>query len=57
MRIRLDAHIRTIIVLTGDKLTRIYFMYLLSITMHRRQGKKVSFLPSGDVNPGPVLTR
>jgi hypothetical protein len=29
VRIRLDAHIRTIIILTGDKLTVIYFMYLL----------------------------
>jgi hypothetical protein len=29
MRTRLDAHIRTIVVLTGDKLTGIYFLYLL----------------------------
>jgi hypothetical protein len=28
-RIHLEAHIRTIIVLTGGKLTRIYFLYLL----------------------------
>jgi hypothetical protein len=30
VRIRLDAHIRTIIVLTGGKLTGIYFLYSLS---------------------------
>jgi hypothetical protein len=44
VRIRLDAHLRTIVVLTGGKLTRFYL----------RKGKKVSILPSGDVNPGPV---
>jgi hypothetical protein len=33
-RIRLDAHIRIIVVLTGGKLTGIYFLYLLSITTH-----------------------
>jgi hypothetical protein len=31
VRIRLDAHIRTIVVLTGDKLTGIYFLHLISI--------------------------
>jgi hypothetical protein len=30
VRIGLDAHIRTIVVLTGGKLTGIYFLYLLS---------------------------
>jgi hypothetical protein len=30
VRIRVDAHIRTIVVLTGVKLTGIYFLYLLS---------------------------
>jgi hypothetical protein len=30
---------------------------LLSITMHLRQGKKVSILPPGDVNPGTVPSR
>jgi hypothetical protein len=30
---------------------------LLSVTMHLCQGKKVSLLPSGDVNPGPVPSR
>jgi hypothetical protein len=30
VRIRLDAHIRTIVVLIGGKLTGIYFLYLLS---------------------------
>jgi hypothetical protein len=39
VRIRLDAHIRTIVVLTGGKLTGFYFMSLLyviyySVTMH-----------------------
>jgi hypothetical protein len=29
MRKRLEAHIRTIVVLTGGKLTGIYFMHLL----------------------------
>jgi hypothetical protein len=57
MRIRLDAHIRTIIVLTGGKLTGIYFLQLLSVMMHLRQGKKVSILPSGDVNLEPVPSR
>jgi hypothetical protein len=31
VRIRLDAHIRTIVVLTGGKLTGIYLLYLLSV--------------------------
>jgi hypothetical protein len=57
VRIRLDAHIRTIVVLTGGKLIGIYFMHLLYVTMHRRQGKKVSILLPGDVNPGPVPSR
>jgi hypothetical protein len=35
----------------------IYFLYLLSVTMHRRQCKKVSILPPGDVNPRPVPSR
>jgi hypothetical protein len=30
VRICLDAHIRNIVVLTGGKLTGIYFLYLLS---------------------------
>jgi hypothetical protein len=58
MKICLDAHIRTIIVLTGGKLTGIYFPHLrfviyFSVTMHRQKCKKVSILPLGDVNPGP----
>jgi hypothetical protein len=57
VRILLDAHKRTIVVLSGGKLTRVYFPHLLSVTMHRRQGKKVSILPPGDVNPGPVHSR
>jgi hypothetical protein len=55
--VRLDAHIGTIVVLTGGKLTGIYFSHLLSITTHRWQGKKVSILPLGDVNPRPVSSR
>jgi hypothetical protein len=62
MRIRFNAHIRTIVVLTGGKLIGIYFLYLLSIiyffaTMHVHQGKKVSILVLGDVNSGPVTSR
>jgi hypothetical protein len=57
MRIRLDAHIRTIVVLTGGKLIEIYFPHLLSKTTHRRQGKKVSILPLDDVNLGPIPSR
>jgi hypothetical protein len=58
----LDAHIRTILVLIGDKLIGIYFLLLLStiyfpIVMHIRQGKKVSILPSGDVIAGPIPSR
>jgi hypothetical protein len=61
-RIRLDADIRTIVVLTGDKLTAIYFMYLFyaihySITTHLQNGKKVSILPPGDLNPRPNKLR
>ncbi len=61
MRIRFNAHIRTIVVLTGGKLTGIYFLYLLSViyfsvTMHLRQGKKVSILVPGDVDFGPVAS-
>jgi hypothetical protein len=57
VRIHLDAHIRTIVVLTGGKLTGICFMYLLSVTTHLCQGKKVGILPSGDVNLGPISPR
>jgi hypothetical protein len=58
----LDAHIRTIVVLTGGKLTGFYFLHLLytiyySIATHLRQGKKASFLSPGDVNPGSVPSR
>jgi hypothetical protein len=58
----LDGHIRTIVVLTGGKLTVIYFLYLLYaiyyfVTTHLRQGNKVSIIPSGDVNPGPIPLR
>jgi hypothetical protein len=57
VRIRLDAHIRSIVVLTGGKLIGIYFLHLLSVMMHQRQGKMVSILSLGDVNPGPVPSR
>jgi hypothetical protein len=62
VRICLDSHIRTIVVLTSDKLTGIYLLYLLyaiyfSVTTHLRQGKKVSILMLGDVNSGPVASR
>jgi hypothetical protein len=60
--IHFNSHIRTIVVLTGGKLTGIYFLYLLSaiyffVTMHLHQGKEVSILSSGDVNPGRVPSR
>jgi hypothetical protein len=57
VRIHFNARIRTIIVATGGKLIGIYFRYLLSITTHLRQGKKVSILPLSDVNSGPVASR
>jgi hypothetical protein len=62
VRIRFNAHIRTIVVLTGGKLTGIYFLYLLSafyfsVMTHLRQGKKVSILVRGDVDYGPVASR
>jgi hypothetical protein len=47
----------TIVVLTGGKLTEIYFLYLLFAMMHLRQGKKVSILVSGDVNSGLIASR
>jgi hypothetical protein len=45
LRKHLDAHIRTIIVLTGDNITRIYFLYLLyviyySVMTHLRKDKR-----------------
>jgi hypothetical protein len=36
-----------------DLLSTIYFL----VTTHLRQGKKVSILPPGDVNPRPVPSR
>jgi hypothetical protein len=62
VRIRFNARIRTIVVLTSDKLTGIYFMYLLyviyfSVTTHLRQGKKVSIIVPGDVDSSPVASR
>jgi hypothetical protein len=60
--IRFNARIRTIVVLTSDKLTGIYFMYLLSViyfsvTTHLRQGKKLSIIVPGDVDSSPVASR
>jgi hypothetical protein len=40
-----------------DLLSVFTFCNLLSITMHLRQGKKVSILVLGDVNSGPVASR
>jgi hypothetical protein len=57
VRIHLDAHTRTIVILTGGELIGIYFSHLLSVTTHGRQGKKVSILLPGDVNPRPVPSR
>jgi hypothetical protein len=62
VRIRLDAHIKTIVVLIGGKLTRTYFLHLLyaiyfPVTTYLRPGKKVSIMPLGDVNPGLVPSR
>jgi hypothetical protein len=48
---------KNIVALIGGKLTWIYFLYFLSVMTHRWQSKKVSILPSGDVNPGPVPSR
>jgi hypothetical protein len=62
VRICLDARIKIIVVLTGAKLTGIYFLYFLSVIYfsvmtHRRKSKKVSIIPPGDVNPGPIHSR
>jgi hypothetical protein len=57
VRIRFNAHIRTIVVLKGGKLIGIYFLYLLSVTTHLRQDKKVSILMPGDVDSGSVASR
>jgi hypothetical protein len=62
MRKCLDAHIRTITILIGGKLTGIYLLYLLyaiyfSVMTHIRQGKKVSILVPGDVNSDSVASR
>jgi hypothetical protein len=62
VRIRFNARIRPIVVLTGGKLIRVYFLYLFSaiyffVMTHLRQGKKVSIPVPGDVNSGPVASR
>jgi hypothetical protein len=62
VRKHLDTRIRNIIVLTGGKLIEFYFLHLLyaiyySVPTHLRLGKRVSLLPSGDVNLGPVPLR
>jgi hypothetical protein len=62
VRIRVNARLRSIVVLTGGKLIWIYFLYLFStiyfsVTTHLRQGKKVGILVPGDVNYGPVASR
>jgi hypothetical protein len=40
-----------------DLLSVFTFYNLLFVTTHLRQGKKVSLLPPGDVNPRPVPSR
>jgi hypothetical protein len=62
VRIHCNAHIRTIVVLIGGKLTGIYFLDLLSaiyffVTTHLHQGKMVCILMPGDVDSGPVASR
>jgi hypothetical protein len=62
VRICFNTCIRTIVVLTGGKLTWIYFLYLLSaiyfsVMTHLRHGKKVSILVPGDVESGPIPSR
>jgi hypothetical protein len=62
VRKRLDAHIRTIVILTSGKITGFYFLPLLyaiyySVTTYLRKDKKVSILPPSDVNLGPVPSR
>jgi hypothetical protein len=57
VRIRLGAHIRTIVVLIGGKLIGIYFLHLLSITTHQQQGNEINILPLGDVNLVPISLR
>jgi hypothetical protein len=62
VRIHAYAHIRAIVVLSGSKLTEFYFSHLLysiyySVTALLREGKKVSFLPPSDMNPGSVPSR
>jgi hypothetical protein len=39
-----------------DLLSVFTFRILLSVTTHLRQGKRVSILPPGDMNPGPVAS-
>jgi hypothetical protein len=62
VRKHIDAHIRTIVVLIGGKLTGIYFLHLFyaiyySVTTHLCLRKKVCILPPGDVNPKPIPSR
>jgi hypothetical protein len=62
VRMCYNGHIRTIVILTGGKLTAIYFLYLLSANLlfamtYLLQGKKVSIFMHGDVNSGPIASR
>jgi hypothetical protein len=41
----------------GDLLSVFTFRNLLSVTMHLRQGKKLSILVPGDVDSSPVASR
>jgi hypothetical protein len=40
-----------------DLLSIFTFCNLLSVTMHLRQGKKISILVPGDVNSSPIASR
>jgi hypothetical protein len=62
VRKHIDDHIKTIVVLTGGKLTGFYFLHLLSaiyysVMMHLWKGKKISFLLPGDVNSELIPSR
>jgi hypothetical protein len=51
---------KDLLVSKGGKLTGFYFLHLLYLIYyltHLLKGKKVSFLPLGDVNPGPGPSR
>jgi hypothetical protein len=62
VRIHLNSDIRTIVVLIGGKLTWFNFLPLFYVIYyfvmtHLQKGKKVNFLPPGDVNPILIPSR